>query len=226
MDPIRSPSTAGRLNAALPWIAKAAAFAALIVIASQVDDWVIEALGFYLSPATEPLLHQTIMLAIAVYIVLMVIPFCPGIEIGLALMMLFGAGIVPLVYGATVLALLLAFLAGRLLPAPAIIKGFDRLRMHRARDLIARLEPLDTASRLALLQGSSTRRWVRSLLRYRYVALAIALNTPGNIVLGDGGGIAMAAGFSRLFTFRAYLLTIVIAVSPVPIAVALGVMLR
>lgn len=226
MEPTRSPSTTVRLKAALPWIAKAAAFAALIVVASQVDDWVVEALGFYLYPATEPMLHRTIMLAIVAYMLLMVIPFCPGIEIGLALMMLLGAEIVPLVYGATVLALLLAFLAGRLLPASVIIKTFDRLRMHRARDMIARLEPLEPASRLALLQGSSSRRWVRSLLRYRYVALAVALNTPGNIVLGDGGGIALAAGFSRLFTLPAFLLTILIAVAPVPIAVALGVMLQ
>lgn len=226
MDPTRSTPPRGRLSAALPWIAKAAAFAALVVVASQIDDWIVEALGFYLYPATEPLLHRTIMLAIAAYIVLMIIPFCPGIEIGLGLMMVFGAEIVPLVYGATVLALLLAFLAGRLLPASVIVSGFDRLRMHRARDMIARLEPLDPAARLALLQGSSPRRWIRALLRYRYVAVAVALNTPGNIVLGDGGGIALAAGFSRLFTLPAFLLTVLVAVSPVPIAVALGVMLQ
>lgn len=222
MDPAHSPAPSGRINSTVAWIAKAAAFAGLIVIASQVDDWVLASLGFHLSPATEPLLHQVIMLAIAAYILLMVIPFCPGIEIGLGLMMVFGADIVPLVYGATVFALLLAFLAGRLLSPSTIIKGFDRLRMHRARDLIARLEPLNPQERLALLRGSSKRRWVDALLKYRYVALGLALNTPGNIVLGDGGGIALVAGFSRLFTLRAFLLTILIAVSPVPIAVALG----
>lgn len=220
MDPARSPDTSRRINSAVGWIAKAAAFAALIVVASQVDDWVVDSLGFYLSPDTEPLLHRIIMLAISAYILLMIIPFCPGIEIGLGLMMVFGADIVPLVYGATVFALLLAFLAGRLLSPATIIKGFDGLRMHRARDLIARLEPLDPQARLALLRGSSKRRWVDALLRYRYVALGLALNTPGNIVLGDGGGIALAAGFSRVFTLRAFLLTILIAVSPVPIAVA------
>ena len=222
MDPARSPAPSARTHNAVSWIAKAAAFTVLIVVASQVDDWLLDFLGFHLSPATEPLLHQVIMLAIAAYIVLMVIPFCPGIEIGLGLMMVFGADIVPLVYGATVVALLLAFLAGRLLPASTIIAGFGRLGMHRARDLIARLEPLDREARLALLRGSSKRRWIDALLKYRYVALGLALNTPGNIVLGDGGGIALAAGFSRLFTLRAFLLTIVIAVSPVPIAIALG----
>jgi hypothetical protein len=222
VDPARSPATSGRTNNAVSWVAKAAAFTVLLVVASQVDEWVLGVLGFHLSPATEPLLHQIIMLAIAAYIVLMVIPFCPGIEIGLGLMMVFGADIVPLVYGATVVALLLAFLAGRHLPASTIINGFDRLRMHRARDLIARLEPLDREARLALLRGSSKRRWIDALLRCRYVALGLALNTPGNIVLGDGGGIALAAGFSRLFTLRAFLLTIVIAVSPAPIAIALG----
>lgn len=35
----------------------------------------------------------------------------------------------------------------------------------------------------------------------RYVALAVLLNIPGNVVIGGGGGIAFAAGMTRLFSF-------------------------
>jgi hypothetical protein len=60
------------------------------------------------------------------------------------------------------------------------------------------------------------------VLKYRYFTLAIALNTPGNILLGDGGGIALLAGFSRLFSVPAFALTIMVAVSPVPLVILLN----
>lgn len=194
---------------------------ALVVAGSRAGEWAMAQLDFRLLPSTEPLLHRMLMTAIAVYIFLMALPFCPGIEIGLGMIMLFGAPIVPLVYGATVLALLLAFLVGRFVPARLIVHAFDLLRLHRARDLLRRLEPLDEAERLALLQGSSSSPLARGLLKYRYVAVALALNTPGNIVLGDGGGIALAAGFSRLFSLPAFAVTVMLAVAPVPLAILL-----
>jgi len=51
--------------------------------------------------------------------------------------------------------------------------------------------------------------------RYRYLALAVLLNVPGNAVIGGGGGIAMLVGMTRLFSFPAYIATVVLAVSPV-----------
>jgi hypothetical protein len=55
------------------------------------------------------------------------------------------------------------------------------------------------------------------LLRHRFIALAVAINLPGNILIGGGGGIAMFAGMSGIFPFPMYLLTIVLAVAPVPL---------
>jgi hypothetical protein len=77
--------------------------AGLAVVGGRAGEWVMAQLDFRVIPSTEPMLHRMIMAAIAVYVVLMVLPFCPGIEIGLGLIVLFGAPIVPLVYGATVL---------------------------------------------------------------------------------------------------------------------------
>lgn len=204
-------------------LARLALVAALLIViatlGARTGEWVMAQLDLHLNPDTERVLHRMLMAALAVYIVLMAIPFCPGIEIGLGMIMLFGAPIVPLVYGATVVALLAAFLVGRYVPPRLIIHAFDLLRLRRARDLLRRLEPLGPAERLALLRGSSSSRVLQALLSYRYVAVALALNTPGNIVIGDGGGIALAAGFSRLFSFPAFALTIVLAVAPVPIAI-------
>ena len=45
---------------------------------------------------------------------------------------------------------------------------------------------------------SAPTRLLPFLLRYRYVALALAFNLPGNAVLGGGGGIAMMAGLSGI----------------------------
>lgn len=201
-------------------IVKLALFVALVVVGMRAGNWVMSELDFFLSPRTEPMLHRLIMTATVIYIFLMALPFCPGIEIGLGMILLFGAEIVPLVYLSTVAALLLAFLIGRLVPARTLIDAFDLLRLHRARDLLLRLEPLDSQQRLEFL-GSGSTRFVRSLLKYRYVAVAIAFNTPGNIIIGDGGGIALAAGFSRLFSVPAFALTVILAVSPVPIVILL-----
>ena len=52
-----------------------------------------------------------------------------------------------------------------------------------------------------------------------YVALALAVNTPGNSIIGGGGGILMLAGVLRLFHWSGILLTLMIATLPIPLAV-------
>ena len=202
-------------------IAKIALYAGLVAVAIRASHSVMSQFDFFLSPRNEPMVHRLIMTATATYVFLMALPFCPGMEVGLGMILVFGAKIVPLVYGATVVALLLAFLVGRLVPARRIIATFDLLHLRRARDLLLRLEPLDSQQRLELLTAGST-RLVRSLLKYRYVAVALALNVPGNILIGGGGGIALAAGFSRLFSLPGFALTVALAVAPVPLAIVIS----
>ena len=123
-----------------------------------------------------------------------------------------------MVYLATVFALLAAFAVGRFVPQLALIGIFNSLGMHQTRDMLARIQALNAEERLALLQGAGKK--VQLLVRHRHLAVAVALNLPGNIALGDGGGIALAAGFSRLFSLPAFALTALIAVAPVPLAIA------
>jgi hypothetical protein len=200
---------------------KALVFVGLIAVAVRGGDWAVGALDL-LDPAgrgVDPLADWRLWAAIAVYIALMAIPFCPGIELGLALMVIVGTKVVPLVYLATVFALLIAFAVGRFVPQLALIAIFNSLGMHRTRDMLARIEALNAEERLALLQGAGKK--VQLLVRHRHLAVAVALNLPGNIALGDGGGIALAAGFSRLFSLPAFALTALIAVAPVPLAIAI-----
>ncbi len=200
---------------------KLALLITLLVGASYAGKWVMGQFDPHLTPASEPMIHRMIMTAMAVYVLLMMLPFVPGVEIGLGLMVMFGAKIVPLVYLATVLALTLAFLIGRLLPQHSIADTFGYFRFDRARDLLRRMEPLDSTQRLEFLMQKASTRVMPFLLRHRFIALAIALNMPGNALIGGGGGIGLVAGFSRLFTLPKFALTVALAVSPIPLMILL-----
>ena len=64
----------------------------------------------------------------------------------------------------------------------------------------------------------------RSLLsKYRYLAIAVLFNTPGNYLIGGGGGISLACGITHRISWKWFLLTVVLAVSPVPLLVFFGV---
>ena len=156
------------------------------------------------------------------YAVLIAVPFMPGIEVGVSLLMLKGASIAPLVYAATVLGLLMAYFVGRLMPHAWVQRLFVDLRLRRASDMVAKLEPLSRKDRMALLIAHAP-QWLAPVLRSgRYVALAVLLNLPGNALIGGGGGIAFVAGFSRLFRPFVTTVVIMIAVLPIPLAVYLG----
>lgn len=197
-------------------------FVVLLIAASQAGNWVVGELGFHVRPSNEPLVHRAIMTAMVAYIVLMALPFVPGVEVGLALMMMFGASIVPLVYLATVIALVLGFLIGRLVPQRTIIDLLELVRLRRLRDALVQLEPLGSRERLAYLLQHADSRWVPFLLRHRFAAVMVALNIPGNAIIGGGGGISFLAGFSRLFSLPAYTLTVAVAVAPFPLLVLLS----
>ncbi len=178
-----------------------------------------DALDLQIQPSNEQQIHKAIMFGAAAYIVLLAIPFVPGAEIGIALLAALGAAIAPLIYVCTVAAMMLAFTVGRFLPIHVLERLLQMLRMRRAADLVARAAPLSQDDRVAMLLDGQSKRVLRLALRYRYVALAVAVNTPGNAIIGGGGGIMMVAGLSGIFSPLATLLTVVLAVSPVPLAI-------
>jgi len=93
------------------------------------------------------------------------------------------------------------------------------LRMRQAADLIARAATLPADQRVGMLLEEAPPNIVSLVLKRRYIALAIAVNIPGNAVIGGGGGIMMMAGLSGIFAPVPTLIAILIGVSPVPFAV-------
>lgn len=192
---------------------------AVVLAGNYASSWVLDQLAMDLEPGSEPMVQRAIWGSAVAYCVLMVLPFVPGIEIGLALLMMFGPPIAALVYTCTAVSLTLSFLVGRLIPESALVKLLRDLNLRRASESLSAFAALEKDQRLRALLHHTPSRLLPVLLQHRYLAIAVALNVPGNVVIGGGGGIAMMAGMSRLFTFPAFVLTVAIAVSPVPIAV-------
>ena len=113
-------------------IVRIAALILAIVVATWVSGTIRASLDIEVSPDSELMLNPMILIGISVYIVLMTIPFVPGAEIGIAMLTAFGAAVAPLVYCATVIALVLAFIIGRLVPEAKVIRGLRALHLNRA----------------------------------------------------------------------------------------------
>lgn len=163
----------------------------------------------------SPVLIGCMLLAFSL---LLALPFVPGIEVAMALLMLEGAWVAPALYGATLAGLFLAYAVGRSLPYPVIEQALRDCGLKRAADQVAQIAPLNEAQRLARLQ-SALPGWLSFLAPARYLALGVLINLPGNIALGGGGGLLLYAGLSRVFAPLPLLVTLMIAVSPVPLAV-------
>ena len=166
-----------------------------------------------------PILAGVTLALIVIYAVAIAIPFVPGVEIGIALLMIRGAEIAPAIYLATTIGLCIAFVVGCLTPDHYLKRLFNFLRLRKAQDMMDRIGPLPATERLGLLQERLPTRIAKPVLRYRYLAIAVLLNLPGNGVIGGGGGICLTAGLSRLFHRSAMMLTIAVAVAPVPLMV-------
>lgn len=164
-----------------------------------------------------PVARGLLAAGFAAFILFSALPFVPGAEIGLGFLMVLGAQGAVAVYAGMITALSLAFAAGRFVPARWLAEVFGALGLDRARGLVSTSMEMSMDERARFIAANAPARWVPFLLRNRYIALALLLNLPGNVVLGGGGGIAFAAGACRLFSTSAFLVTILIAVAPVPI---------
>lgn len=197
------------------------AFIAIVVAATWAAHHLRDMLDMTIRPDNEAMIHRTLMLSMAAYIGLLAIPFVPGAEVGLAMITAFGAAVAPLVYVATVMAMMLAYTIGRLMPGTTLVRLLSLVRLRRAADLVTRAAALPPEERLTLLLEGAPPRTVGLALRHRYIALALSVNIPGNAIIGGGGGIMMMAGLSGIFAPVQTFLAIAIAVSPVPITVML-----
>ncbi|MBL4872099.1 MAG: hypothetical protein JKY41_01570 [Rhodobacteraceae bacterium] len=190
---------------------------AVAYLANQAGDWIGERLKMEITPENESVIFGATVVAIVLYALLISLPFVPGVEIGIGLMVMFGTPMAIPVYLSTVIGLTLGFFIGRLVPEKVLCGCFDFLGMTRISHMLRDLARKPVQERMNLLLERAPRRFVPFLLRHRYIAIAVSFNIPGNSVIGGGGGIAFMAGLSRLFSFPLYLLAVVIGVSPVTI---------
>jgi hypothetical protein len=197
--------------------AKIALFLGILVFLNYAMGWLANLVAFQMWPQHANMAVFVLFTSIVSYIVLLAIPFLPGIEVGLMLMAMLGAKGIVLVYLCTLLSLSFSFLFGRVLPPRYLARALGWFHLNRARDLITSLEPLDTEERLRFLLRSAPSRIVPFLLRHRYLIIGALFNVPGNALIGGGGGIGLIAGMSRLFPFPKYLLLICLAITPGPI---------
>jgi len=180
---------------------------------SLVVGWVRGHLG-ELRPALG---HAFVAGALGLFIVLLALPFVPGMELGMALMLLLGPHGIGLVYGASVTALTLGFIVGRFIPLSILARLLDWLHLRQAASMVRTLSPLLPEQKLALLLQRAPLRAVPFLLRHRYLALAVAYNLPGNSIIGGGGGISLVAGMSGLFRIPHFVAMVAVAIAPVPL---------
>ena len=193
--------------------------AALLYAGHLAYEWISARIGALDGAAQTRALAWLVVAGVIVYALLIALPFMPAIEVGLALMMLDAARLAPVVYIATVLGLMLSFTAGRLVAPHTLAAFLADLRLMRAARLMTEIAAAPPRARMGRLIAALPQRAGPLLARARYLAVAVLLNLPGNIVLGGGGGIMLAAGVSRLFEARLMALVVAVAVAPVPFLV-------
>jgi hypothetical protein len=156
------------------------------------------------------------------YALLLSLPFVPGVELGVLLMCVFGKEGIIFVYFATIAGLSLAFLVGRLLPEKWVQSRLEKLGFSQTCDS-SPTEIDAMVDNLTRNRKFCQNRFVSFLLKYRYLAIAVLFNAPGNYLIGGGGGISLACGISRSISWKWFLLTVVLAVLPVPLLAFFGV---
>ena len=183
---------------------------------------VVEQINFQLWPEHEHLIMTALWFSIGVYVLWMAMPFVPGIEFGLALMVMLGPKGVLVVYLCTLLSLSLSFAIGRLIPLKAFARLVGWLHLSKSKELVLQLEPLNSEQKLDFLLKTAPSKIIPFLLKHRYLMIALVLNLPGNALIGGGGGIGLIAGMCRIFPFPKYVLLVSFAITPLPLLFLAG----
>ncbi len=219
-EPKTEPALRKNSNGRLTLLLRLLLLVGAILLLNQGAERLFERLE--LAPYYEKWGGWLLAVTAAAFILLLSLPFVPGMELGLAMMMLFDMEGVLLVYGSTLVALSLSYLAGRLIPLWRLGRLLGWLHLRRAQALVERLERRSGQERMALLLEGSSGRLVPFLVRHRYIAIALVLNMPGNSFIGGGGGIGLLAGTSGIFSYPRYLALVAVAVLPLPLLFLAG----
>ncbi len=199
-----------------------ALWAGLIVLGHAVSHLELHEARALIEQARGGMGENTLLICAGMYALLLAFPFVPGLELGLLMMSMFGREGALVVYAATVLGLNLAFVVGRWLPRPRLGEGIAASSVRE--DAAAPSASLDDMLGRLAVGRRLPRRLLGLVSRYRYLAVAVLLNLPGNSALGGGGGIALACGLGRLLRWPGFLLATALATLPVPLLALLGLL--
>ncbi len=155
-----------------------------------------------------------------VYAICLAVPYVPGVELGLMIMLIFGRTGILMAWIGTVIGLTLAFSIGVWFRTH--FRDSDYLRRWRSRAKDFRVESNQQ------LQQTNVGAWLATkIAKFKsaspYLLLGALFNLPGNWLIGGGGGIALVGGLSGKLRWLPYVLTVMIATAGVPILVWLGV---
>ncbi len=214
----RTPAQTPKLKRLL----KISLIVGLLVLLNYGGSRVVHHFNFQLWPEHEHLIITALWFSIITYILWMALPFVPGIELGLALMVMLGPKGIVLVYLCTLVSLSLSFAIGRLIPLKSMARFVGWLHLSKTQQLVLQLEPLNSEQKLAFLLKTAPSKVIPYLIKNRYVMIALILNLPGNALIGGGGGIGLIAGMSGLFPFVKYLLLVSVAITPLPLLFLAG----
>ena len=104
----------------------------VIVFLYYGTGWIVKYFAFQMWPRHVNMIVFLLFASAAAYVVLMAVPFMPGIEMGIMIMMMFGLPGILLVYLCTLLALSLSFLVGRHLPPRILARALAWFHLNRA----------------------------------------------------------------------------------------------
>lgn len=187
----------------------------LLVLGHQLSHQGLHGLQDVLASASGDLGPIALVLSGIVYLLILALPFVPGVELGLLIMVFFGREGIVAAYLATIGGLCLAYSAASLLPSDLTSRWLARLGLSDVAD-----DP--GAAINAKVTGGLSGKIGAFLLKHRYLTLATCLNLPGNSALGGGGGIAFLSGLSSQFHWKHFILTIALATAPIPLLVIFG----
>jgi hypothetical protein len=210
-DPAQPPLRWVRICAIL------SAYALIIVLGHFAGRWLQQYLGFDPMNLQDTTAQTVLVLGLILFIVMLALPFVPGIEVSLALFAIFGSAVALPIYFATIAAFVLSYAAGRFVPLASLARFFDYIGLTPASALVHRLGAMSPTERVEALVETAPNKVARLLVNHRDLALMAALNMPGNALIGGGGGIAMVAGMSGMFRPDRFLVAVAIAALPIPL---------
>lgn len=190
-----------------------------VLLLCAIGIWSNQYLHSLIWPISNESTQLFIGILVLIYLVCMILPFMPAIELGVVLLAMLDIQGVILLYGITVIALSISYTIGRLIPVQVLKRLFQYLHFYKASDLLSPGGERDEKEQINLFLEHAPKRFIPFLLRHRYGVFGVVINTPGNIILGGAGGIAMMSGVSHLFNFKTFVFTVLVAVSPLPLFV-------